>query len=153
MKTIVGILTLLISFNLFSTTSDEIENLYECISIRDIQISLEYEQVQWSPNDKPQRMCIFSFNVTSNGVHNIYLTRRWRSPDYCKKLISEWSHLKKRDRKVCIAGYLSYPEKKKVGGKEIAEAIGYWEVVKSEDWCHTYFVGNCKGIANSTESF
>ncbi len=144
---------MLISFNLFSTTPDEIEKLYKCFSIKDINLSLEYEQVQWSPNDRPQKMCIFSFDVTSNATHNIYLARRWRSLDYCKKLSNEWNNQKKQDRKVCIAGYISHPEKKNVKGKEILESIGYWEVIKSEEWCHTYFVGNCKGMANSTESF
>ncbi len=140
----------LLSFTHLSADKD-IEQLYSCFAAKDIKVTAGYDKIQWGLNDPFMKVCLLSFEVTSEGIHREYTTRRWRSPAYCKKFTSDWKDIKRKNQKVCIAGYLSNPEKQK--DKKNLEQIGYWEVIKSEEWCHTYFMGNCKGIPNSTDSF
>jgi hypothetical protein len=130
-----------------------IDEMYRCFNIKKVAINLEYDRIQWSLNEGFTDVCLFSFHVSSNNIYYQYLNRRWRSPLYCKKFMDEWSNLKKEDRKICIAAYLSDPEKIKHKGKDLLKQSGYWEVVKSEKWCHSYFMGNCEGIVNSKVSF
>lgn len=129
------------------------KEMYTCFNIREIEVNVEYDRIQWSPNEKFTDVCIFGLHISSNDLHYHYSTRRWRSPAYCKKFIKEWKELKKGKRKVCISSYLSSPEKTKYKGKEVLEQSGFWEEIKSGNWCHTYFVGNCQGITHRSESF
>lgn len=112
MKIVFTFLSLLLPFHLLSFDQNQIDKLYECFPNKNIKINLEYDRIQWTPRDRPQSVCSFSFHLTHNGVYSIYLTRRWHSPAYCKKFINEWKLFENDDRKVCIAGYISYPEKK-----------------------------------------
>ena len=123
MKIIFAMLIFLISSRLFSADIDEMEKLYSCYSIRNIEVIVDYEKIQWSPQDPFVKVCAFTILVTNNNIHSIYSTRRWRSTAYCKKFINEWKNLKKlEDRKVCIAGFLSTPEEK--NDKDILEEVG-----------------------------
>jgi hypothetical protein len=157
MKTILLLFTLFISSSLTAGENDnefKIKNeMFVCFNIKEIKINLEYDRIQWSPNESFTYVCSFSLHVSSNNVYFQYLTRRWRSPAYCKKFMKEWKELKKENKKVCIAAYISYPEKAKYKGKEVWEQSGFWEEIKSNNWCHTYFGGNCRGITRRTESF
>lgn len=153
MKIILLLVSLFTSLiTLANANSDSLKDAYSCFDIKQVKADVDYDRVQWN-SKKFINVCELGFRITSITPHYLYLTRNWRSPAYCKKFIREWEKLKKENRTVCIAAYLSYPEKKKYQGKEILEQSGFWEVIKSENWCHTYFVGNCQGIPNSTESF
>lgn len=154
MKIVFLLIILLISSNALGTVkkSDKFKNMYTCFNIKQVEASVEYDKVQWISEDYIN-VCELGLRITSLPHSYSYLTRNWRSPGYCKKFMKEWEKLKKESKKICIAAYLSYPEKRKYKGREILEQSGFWEVIKSENWCHTYFVGNCRGILNSTESF
>lgn len=154
MKIIFLLITLLISLSTLGTEKklDKFKNMYTCFDIKRIEVSVEYDRVQWISEDFVD-VCELSLRVNSSPHAYSYLTRNWRSPAYCKKFMKDWKKLKKGNKKICIAAYLSSPEKRKYKGKEISEQSGFWEVIKNENWCHTYFMGNCKEIPNSTESF
>ena len=140
MKTMLLLFTLFISSSLIAGENDNEfkikDEMFVCFNIKEIEINLEYDRIQWSPNESFTYVCSFSLHVSSN-----------------KKFMKEWKELKKESKKVCIAAYLSYPEKAKYKGKEVLEQSGFWEEIKSNNWCHTYFGGNCRGITRRTESF
>jgi|GEM_PF-2368735 hypothetical protein len=154
MKTVFLLITFIISLNASGETkeSDKFKNMYTCFDIKQVEASVEYDNVQWINEDKID-VCELGFRISSSPYSYSYLTRNWRSPLYCNKFMKEWKKLKKGNEKICIAAYLSSTGKRKYKGKEILEQSGFWEVIKTENWCHTYFVGNCQGIPNSTESF
>lgn len=138
---------------LIGLKADDIpEKTFKCFNHRLVEIDLEYDKLV-EDNNSFVNVCDIGLTVTSINLRYRYLTRNWRSPAYCNKFKKDWDALKKENRRICIASYLTLPEKKIINGKEILESNGFWEVIKSENWCHTYFTGNCKGIKNSTESF
>jgi hypothetical protein len=157
MKRRIFLISLITSLSLYTFGDDQDfsiqEEMFNCFKIDEIRINLEYEDIQWSPREKFSRVCSFSFHIISHNIYYQYLTRRWRSPSYCKKFFVEWENLKKEKSKICIAAYLSYPEKDKYQGKEVFVQSGFWEEIKSGNWCHTYFSGNCRGIERRTESY
>ncbi len=153
MKTTLFLINLFYCLNaLADTNSDKFKDAYTCFDIRQVKADVEYDRVQWN-SKKFINVCELGFRITSTTPNYLYLTRNWRTPGYCREFIREWKKLEKENKTVCIAAYLSYPEKKKYQDKEILEQSGFWEVIKSENWCHTYFSGNCQKIAQSTESF
>ncbi len=154
MKAILFLAAFFIFFNSHANQNDEIKKeMYACFRMKEIKVNVDYDRIQWSPSESFTDVCLFGLRVFSGNEQYTYLTRRWRSPAYCKKFMKEWGKLKKENKTVCIAAYLSAPEKVKYQGKEVLEKSGFWEVIKSENWCHTYFMGNCQGIPNSVESF
>jgi hypothetical protein len=132
--------------------NNKFKDAYNCFEIRQVKVDVEYDRVQRN-SKKFNDVCELGLRITSTSPNYSYITRNWRTPAYCKKFMSEWEKLKKENRTICIAAYLSYPEKKKYQDKEILEQSGFWEVIKSENWCHTYFSGNCQEIVHRTESF
>ncbi len=154
MKIFIIILVLSKSLTLHAEISeDELKKLTKCYDLKNVTIDVEYDKIQWSPNDEFVNVCSFSLEIFTKNSLYVYLTRRWRSPNYCKRFLNEWNEIKKKNKEICVAGHISHPEKTKFKNKEVLKEIGYWEVIKSENWCHTYFMGNCRNTVNFTESF
>jgi hypothetical protein len=152
MKFSFTLLIFVLSCNIYSTEIDEIDKLYACYPIKNIEIIIDYEKAQFSSQEPYIEVCAFTLYVNFNKIQRIYSTRKWRSTSYCKIFMNEWRNLKKdENREVCIAGYLSLTEKQ--NDKDMYEETGYWEVIKTDDWCHSYFIGNCQEIKKVTESY
>lgn len=148
-----NLLYMILFYKLIILKAEDIpEKSFKCFNHKLVEIDFEYDRIL-TDNNIFVDVCDIGLTVMSVNQKYRYLTRNWRSPSYCKKIKKDWDALKKENRSVCIASYLSSPEKKTINGKKILESSGFWEVIKSEKWCHTYFEGNCKGIANATESF
>ncbi len=154
MKTVFSFITFIVCLSVSKETKepDKFKDMYTCFDIKQVEAIVEYDNVQWI-SEEGVDVCDLGFRISSSPHSYSYSTRNWRSPLYCKKFMKEWEKLKKGNEKVCIAAYLFSPEKRKYKGNEISEKSGFWEVIMTENWCHTYFKGNCLGIPNSTESF
>lgn len=129
----------------YSKKIDEFKDRYTCFNVKLIKLNFSYDRIRWDSEDLTD-VCDLSLEINSTIPRYFYLTRRWRSPAYCKNFKKEWQKLKIQDRKVCIAASFFSPDLVIPSGKMIKEQTGYWEVLKSENWCHSYFVGNCKGF-------
>jgi hypothetical protein len=139
------ILTFILSFNLFAANDDEFKKMYLCFDITEMELNIDYDRVRW-PDSQLTDVCSININVPAKNSEPAYFyySRSWIDPDFCKKFSLNWNELnKEKDRKVCIAARLDSADKIKRNGKEILERSASYEVIKSGNWCHSYFSGYC----------
>lgn len=133
---------LMISFGGFAASDDEVKDMYLCFKIQLIKAEVHYDRVRWPDNDFTD-VCSISLTIDATNPSYFYYSRKWRAPDLCKKFTKDWNDLKKENKKVCIAARLDSPEKVLRSGKEYFEKSAPYEVIKSGQWCHSYFDGYC----------
>lgn len=141
------VILFLMSFSAFAEVeADDLEEYngqYICFRSHLIKVRAEYDRVRW-PDSAFTNVCSLSLQVVATNPSYFYITRKWRDPIYCKKFLRDWTELRKKNKKVCIAADLWPVKKVKYKGKVILERSGYWEIIRSGKWCRSYFVrDNC----------
>ncbi len=116
--------------------------MYLCFPIGQIEVNAEYDRVRW-PNSDLNNVCSLGFHIRKTNPAYFYYSRSWRDPSYCKSFMHKWAELKKENKEICIAARLDPPNKKKYKGKEFFQRSAPYEVIKSGNWCHSYFDGYC----------
>lgn len=142
MKILLVILVLFSSTHLLAENDIEFKDLYKCFDIHLVKIEIERDRVRW-PGSSFTNVCSLGLTIDSTTPTYFYYSRGWRSPELCDQFVKDWNNLKKKNKKVCIAARLDPPDKKEDKGKEFFQRSAPYEVIKSENWCHSYFDGYC----------
>ena len=142
MNRFILILFALSSTYLFAASNDEFKSLYKCFDIHLVKIEIERDRVRW-PGNSFTNVCSIGLTIDSTTPTYFYYSRGWRSPELCNQFVKDWSDLKKKNKEVCIAARLDPIEKKEDMGKEFFQRSAPYEVIKSGNWCHSYFDGYC----------
>lgn len=136
------LLVLLSSTHLFAAGDDEFKSLYRCFDIHLVKIEIERDRVRW-PGSSFTNVCSISLTIDSTSLTYFYYSRGWRYPELCNQFAKDWNDLKKKNKEVCIAARLDPPDRREDKGKEFLQKSGPYEVIKSGNWCHSYFDGYC----------
>jgi hypothetical protein len=135
-------LLLILSTSIFAK-NDKFQNLYTCFDVNKVKVEIEWDKVQW-PGTRFVDVCSIGLTIDRETLSYFYFSRGWRYPKLCTQFMSDWSYIRKNNKKVCIAARLDPPRKKIKNGKHFLERTAPYEVIKSGSWCHSYFDGYCE---------